>query len=202
MAIDTTNYEVVDAHSQLVISGGNVQARTISLHYMLQRYIDSEKSPVRIYVVGKGGHAFGQLILRGLKGPFEQECVYTKRYSDANKPVPFEILYYTGSRLHQGYRIVVVDDLLDTGETQHCLATHFTQSGAKEVKALTLLDKVSKHDPRFPVEVLAVGFEIADFWAYGEGMDAFGHDPLRFKLGVWCLQDEEVPDPACWLPSE
>lgn len=68
-----------------------------------------------------------------------------------------------------GRTVVLLDDIADTGLTSSFLRTHLLARGAERVHVITLLDKPSRR--RVPLELLATGFEIADEFVVGYGLD-------------------------------
>lgn len=72
----------------------------------------------------------------------------------------------------KGRRILLIDDILDTGLTAKTLIAELKTRGASEVKTCFLLNKISKNlgsvKPDFQ------GFEIPDEYVVGFGMDSAG----------------------------
>jgi hypoxanthine phosphoribosyltransferase len=69
----------------------------------------------------------------------------------------------------RGNRIVLVDDIVDTGGTQNALTRQLILRKAKEVRMICLLDKPSRR--RFPVAPALSGFVIPNLFVFGCGMD-------------------------------
>ncbi len=71
-----------------------------------------------------------------------------------------------------GRRILVVDDILDTGLTLAKLVRQLHQLGAEEVKICVLLQK--QRNRELPIEADWIGFKIADEFVVGYGLDYNG----------------------------
>lgn len=68
-----------------------------------------------------------------------------------------------------GLRVLLVDDILDTGNTLHNLVPMLKERGAAVVKTCVLLDKPSRREA--PIEADFVGFKIENKFVVGYGLD-------------------------------
>ncbi|OGG94972.1 MAG: hypothetical protein A2508_09390 [Candidatus Lambdaproteobacteria bacterium RIFOXYD12_FULL_49_8] len=69
----------------------------------------------------------------------------------------------------QGKKILVIDDILDSGQTLRLVCSTFKKAGAEEVKTCVLLDKkMAAFTPDF------CAFACPDAWVVGYGMDYNG----------------------------
>ncbi len=68
-----------------------------------------------------------------------------------------------------GRHIIVVEDILDSGNTLHYLLSIFQHRHPASVRICTLLDKPSRR--KVPVEVSYRGFSIPDAFVVGYGLD-------------------------------
>jgi hypoxanthine phosphoribosyltransferase len=71
-----------------------------------------------------------------------------------------------------GRRVLIVDDILDTGRTLAALAARLRKLGAAEVKICVLLAKRRRRE--VPVRADWTGFTIADEFVVGYGLDYNG----------------------------
>ncbi len=69
----------------------------------------------------------------------------------------------------EGRRVVIVEDIVDTGLTLKRLREYFAEHGAKSVEVCVLLDKRERRVVEVPVEY--TGFVIPDEFVVGYGMD-------------------------------
>ena len=67
--------------------------------------------------------------------------------------------------------LLLVEDIVDSGNTLSCLVQHFRDKGAKSVKTCTLLDKPSRRKVDFTPDY--VGKVIPDEFVFGYGLDLF-----------------------------
>ena len=71
-----------------------------------------------------------------------------------------------------GRRVLIVDDILDTGRTLSALAARLKKLGAADVKICVLLEKKRRHE--IPIRADWTGFRIADQFVVGYGLDYDG----------------------------
>ena len=68
-----------------------------------------------------------------------------------------------------GREIVVIEDILDSGNTLYFLKNYFLTKGAKSVTVVTLLDKPARRVK--PITADLAGFEVPDEFVVGYGLD-------------------------------
>ena len=69
----------------------------------------------------------------------------------------------------EGKHVLIVEDIVDTGRTLSFLSTYLVKKGAASVQICTMLDKPARRV--VPVNVKYSGFEIADEFVLGYGLD-------------------------------
>ena len=67
--------------------------------------------------------------------------------------------------------LLVIEDIVDSGNTLSYLVDYFRSKGAKSVKTCTLLDKPSRRKVDFNPDY--IGTEIPDEFVFGYGLDLF-----------------------------
>ena len=73
----------------------------------------------------------------------------------------------------EGRRVLIVEDIVDTGVTIAALAEKLTELGAASVEVCALLNKPSRRTQE--VEVAYIGFDIPNIFVVGYGLDYNGH---------------------------
>ena len=68
-----------------------------------------------------------------------------------------------------GREIIVIEDILDSGNTLYFLKNYFLTKGAKSVTIVTLLDKPSRRTKAITADL--AGFEVPDEFVVGYGLD-------------------------------
>lgn len=72
-----------------------------------------------------------------------------------------------------GRDVLIVEDILDTGNTLSCLKNHLLEKGAASVKICTLFDKPSRR--KKPIKADYTGRVIEDLFIVGYGLDYSEH---------------------------
>lgn len=72
-----------------------------------------------------------------------------------------------------GMDVLIIEDLIDTGNTLHWIQNHLKSKGCASIKICCLLDK--KERRTVPITADYVGFECPDEFIVGYGMD-YGED--------------------------
>jgi len=75
-----------------------------------------------------------------------------------------------------GRSLLVIDDILDSGQTLHTVARRLREMAPASIEAAVLLRKPAAQRPEFPLDLdgLHVGFEIEDRFVVGYGLDYDG----------------------------
>ena len=68
-----------------------------------------------------------------------------------------------------GKRVLIVEDIIDSGNTLHHLLPMLQDRGPQDIKLCSLLSKPSRREVDVPIDYL--GFEIPDLFVIGYGMD-------------------------------
>ena len=69
----------------------------------------------------------------------------------------------------EGFDVLIVDDIIDTGYTMEFVINYVKSRGAKSVKTCTLLDKPSRRKVDLKPDYCC--FEIEDLFVVGYGLD-------------------------------
>lgn len=127
-----------------------------------------------VLILTNGGIFFGVDILRALKDiPVLVECIrvssYKKSTESSGNPEVFGTL---SSDDFYGNNILIIDDIIDTGNTLKRIKEQIENFGAASVKICTLLDKPSRRTA--DVKPDYSGFEVEDKFIVGYGLDYAG----------------------------
>lgn len=125
----------------------------------------------------------GKLIPR-LKFPLQLDYLHATRYREALSGTDLQWKVYPSMPM-QGRHVLIIDDILDEGETLAQISQYCEKQQAASVRTAVLVDK--QHDRRsdlFPVADFT-GLYADDRYLFGSGMDYKGY--WRNALGIYSI---------------
>ena len=130
-------------------------------------YQDSEDIPVVLCILN-GALLFASELLQRLNFNLEVMCVKLASYQGTSSTGQVkEITGITGSV--KGRRVLVVEDIVDTGNTVEYIRKSLKEKGATDVKVCTMLLKPEVYDRDVPMDFVAM--EIPNRFIVGFGLD-------------------------------
>jgi hypoxanthine phosphoribosyltransferase len=138
-----------------------------------------EYFPLVLGVMG-GAVVFTGQLLPLLRFPLEFDYIHVSRYDGMWKVVPRPNV--------AGRTIVLLDDILDEGETLAQVKARLLEMGAAQVVIAVFADKAHKRAK--PVQADIVGVNIPNRFVIGFGMDAEGY--WRNLPGLWAIRPEDM----------
>jgi hypoxanthine phosphoribosyltransferase len=130
----------------------------------------AEAYPLVLAVMG-GAVVFAGQILPLLRFPLDFDYIHASRYGSATRGagIDWRVTPPDGLR---GRSVLVLDDILDGGETMAAIRARVLELGAREFHCAVLVEKLL--DTAKPIAPDFVGLKIADRFVFGCGMDAKG----------------------------
>lgn len=153
------------------ISSDKIQMRVRELGLEISEdYKDS--TPVFITLL-KGAFIFLADLVRELTIPHEIDFITLSSYRNGlQRCKTIEINNLIRNNI-EGRDIIVVDEIIDTGNTLSKLMNNLLDAGAKSIKICTLLDKQTTRQVEIPIDYK--GFSIPDVFVIGYGLDFKEH---------------------------
>ncbi|MYM22954.1 hypoxanthine-guanine phosphoribosyltransferase [Duganella sp. FT135W] len=147
---------------------------------------EAEEFPLVLGVMG-GAVVFTGNLLPQLTFPLEFDYIHVSRYGDEDKGG--EVVWKVVPRSNvAGRTVIVLDDILDEGETLAHVKQRLLDMGAKEVILAVFADKaIGKVKP---VTADIVGITIPNRFVVGFGMDAYGY--WRNLPGLWAINNPDA----------
>lgn len=130
------------------------------------------QEPFTVVSVLKGSCVFVADLIRRIPGPLELAFAATSSYAAGTEPGRLELLLCPDEREIEGRRLLLVDDILDTGRTLAALRGELLARGAAEVRSCVFLDKPSRRSLLFEPDFRC--FEVGDVFVVGYGLDFRG----------------------------
>ena len=183
------------ARAEELVSADTVQDAVRKVAEVLNARFDTDDSgefPLVLGVMG-GAVVFTGHLLPQLNFPLEFDYIHVTRYGDQDRGG--EVVWKVIPRQNvAGRTIIVVDDILDEGETLAHVKQRLLDMGAAEVILAVFADKDLGR--KKPVHADIVGLTIPNRFVVGFGMDAHGY--WRNLPGLWVIkeEDKQVEDEA------
>lgn len=175
-------------HAEEIVSAEQVQAAVANVAAVLNERFDNDETGAFPLVLGVMGGAvvFTGSLLPQLSFPLEFDYIHVTRYGNLDKGG--EVVWKVVPRQSvEGRIIIVVDDILDEGETLAHVKQRLLDMGAAEVILAVFADKDLGKEK--PVTADIVGLTIPNQFVVGFGMDAHGY--WRNLPGLWVIRDED-----------
>lgn len=176
------------ANAEEIVSADKVQAAVRHVADVLNQRFDKDEAgefPLVLGVMG-GAVVFTGHLLPQLSFPLEFDYIHVTRYGDLDRGG--EVVWKVIPRQDvTGRTIIIVDDILDEGETLAHVKQRLLDMGAAEVILAVFADK--ELGKVKPVQADIVGLTVPNQFVVGFGMDAHGY--WRNLPGLWVIRDAD-----------
>jgi hypoxanthine phosphoribosyltransferase len=152
---------------RVLIPAEKIQARIAELGAEIDR--DYPTGPVYLVGVLKGAVMFMADLARAMKTPARLEFVVIASYGKGKTSSGEARLIKDLDHPIEGFDVIVVEDIVDTGITLTYLMQVLRQRNPKSLRIASFLDKPSRRQR--PVTVDYRGFEVPDQFLVGYGLD-------------------------------
>jgi hypoxanthine phosphoribosyltransferase len=152
---------------RVLISAEQIQTRIQEMGAQIDR--DYPTGPVYLITILKGACFFLADLARAMKTPARLEFVGISSYGKGKMTSGEVKLTKDLDVSVEGFDVIVVEDIVDSGVTLSYLMKVFAQRKPKSLRIATLLDKPERR--LRPVDVHYVGFKIPDEFVVGYGLD-------------------------------
>lgn len=165
-----------------LISAGQIQARIKTLAEEISKSYDFDI----ILSALTGAYTFTADLARAL-GNFEHQIIFIKASSYGSQMHSSGKPQVTGLDKTdiRGKRILVIDDILDTGHTMSTLVARLMEAGVSELKTCVLMNKEERREVDYHADY--VGFEIKNEFVVGYGLDY--DERYRTLPEIWTLEE-------------
>jgi hypoxanthine phosphoribosyltransferase len=155
--------------SDLVASAAEVQAAVDRIASEIHKRL-AESYPLVLAVMG-GAVVFAGQILPKLRFPLDFDYIHASRYGQATRGASVEWRVSPPPDI-RGRSVLVLDDILDGGDTMAAIKARLVELGAREFHCAVLVEKVLQKTK--PIAADFIGLRVEDRFVFGCGMDAKG----------------------------
>ena len=170
-------------HAEPIASEQEVQAVLERLAGEIAHAL-ADEFPLVLPVMG-GAVVFAGQLLPKLGFPLEFDYLHVTRYRGNTSGGEMEWRVLPGQKV-VGRNVLVLDDILDEGETLAAIRDKLLSMGAKRVWSAVLTDKDNGLDK--PIRADFVGLRVPNRYVFGCGMDA--HGLWRNLPAIYALKDQ------------
>ncbi len=156
--------------SDLVASAEEVQAALRRVASDIEARL-AGRYPLVLAVMG-GAVVFAGQLLPLLRFPLDFDYIHVSRYGAATRGARID-WRVTPPESVRGRTVLVVDDILDGGETMAAIRERLLALGADDFQCAVLVEKTLNREK--PIRADFVGLRIPDRFVFGYGMDAKGY---------------------------
>ena len=117
----------------------------------------------------KGAVFFACDLLKKYKGDARLEFLRASSYKGKTSTGKIELNLSISKENIEGEHVIIIEDIVDTGNTLKFLKEYISDMNPKSVKIITLLDKKARREVE--IEADYCGFEIDDLFVVGYGLD-------------------------------
>jgi hypoxanthine phosphoribosyltransferase len=169
-----TQDEQPPLYKEMLFSADQVDARIAEMAEEIIKTYDRSKT---VFVsLLNGAQPFSSKLMRAIqmKDPYfhpNVQSMIVSRYGPNREPGPLRLVtdLPPSYRDLTGCHIVLLDDLIDEGDTLDFAKDHLLRYGAEKVDSIVLVKK--RKDPPVEGGVALFGFEAPNVWLTGMGMD-------------------------------
>lgn len=152
---------------RVLIDEETIHRRVEELAKQISRDYAHLESKLILVGVLKGSFIFLSDLVRHLTVDHVVDFIALSSY-DGGQSGNVRLLMDTRENMEDKH-VLIVEDILDSGNTLDYLMRNFRTRGPKSVRTAVLLDKPDRHI--LPIDIAYLGFTIPDVWVVGYGLD-------------------------------
>ena len=131
----------------------------------------TEDEPLLLLCTLRGAVFFAADLVRKLTVPAEIDFLKVHSYQ-GTRPAGAPVFDLGEKVAVRGRKVLIIEDIVDTGQTMDTVLHTFRDKGAEELRICTMLDKPARRYPHCKQIVPAyIGFSIPDLFVVGWGLD-------------------------------
>lgn len=155
------------AVERILLTEEEIKARVAELGQQISKDYAGEE--VVLVGVLKGAVTFLTDLARSIDGEVSLDFLSCSSYGSGTESTGVVRLLKDLDRPIEGKNVLVVEDIVDTGNTLSYLLSNLASRGPKSVRLAALLDKPDRR--KVEVKVDYTGFVIPDYFVVGYGLD-------------------------------
>lgn len=163
------NPPLSESLERIIIESDQIEKRVEELANEIEENYRDKREPLMLIGVLKGSFIFLSDLARHLTIPHTVDFISISSYGmGGDKQGEVRMVMDTRENVADK-NILIVEDILDSGNTLSYLIKLFKSRGAASVEPIVFLDKSERH--KVHLDIKYIGFDIPDIWVVGYGLD-------------------------------
>ena len=159
---------LLDDLDKILVSDRQLRTRVVELgNEITQAYAGTDE--LTVIPIINGAILFAADLIREIQLPTRVDCMRVSSYRDATSPQHKPRIVDMIQLDLKGRHVLVIDDILDTGNTISKVMTELRKLKPASVRLAVLLEKQGRREK--DIEADFVGFSIPDEFVVGYGLD-------------------------------
>jgi hypoxanthine phosphoribosyltransferase len=171
---------------ELLFSASKIAEKVEILGLQISKEYQSKD--LYILVILKGSFMFASDLVRNINVPFQIDFIRISTYGNKDMPNTKPLITFDQIIDIKGKDVLVIDDILDTGNTLFAFKELLDFKNPNSVKLCTLLDKSCRREVNIRPDYW--GFKINDGFVVGYGLDYA--EKYRGLPQIYVLNEDEI----------
>lgn len=155
---------------ELILTQEQIRERVKELGKEITEYYRGEE--LMVVVLATGAIFFAADLLRAVNLTLSIDTLSVSSYAGTERQT--ELHFRNALKLNpKGKRVLVVDEILDSGRTLQRVIDFLKQQGATDIRSVVLMTKQIEHEGESPIVADWSGFDVPDCYLVGYGLDAY-----------------------------
>ena len=164
------NKDYKDCIAKVLVSEEEIAKAVTRIAYEIEEEFRESDKKLLLLGILKGSVIFMADILKKLNIPLETDYIKISSYGSGTTSGEIRLKAEPDRLDLSGYNVVVIEDILDTGNTLSWMLQHLEKDlGAKDVKLCVLFNKPDRRKKELRIDY--EGFVIPDEFIVGYGLD-------------------------------
>ncbi|MDF2548490.1 MAG: hypoxanthine phosphoribosyltransferase [Anaerosolibacter sp.] len=159
--------DIEKKRKEVLFSQEDIRQRVMEMGSQIAKDYDGKK--ILVVSLLKGSFIFTADLVRAIDAPVKIEFMATASYGHGEESSGQVSILYDLKDSLEGYDVLVVDDIADSGLTMKFVMEHLTTKKPASIKSCVLLDKPSRRQTELEADY--VGFTIPDKFIVGYGLN-------------------------------
>ena len=155
---------------KVLIDEASINRRVCELANIINQEYKDIQEPLILVGVLKGSFIFLSDLVRHLTVPHITDFISISSYGQNGTNQGNVRLIMDVREDIANHNVLIIEDIIDSGNTLKYLQENFRTRGATSVKIATFLDKPDRHTA-IDLKLDYIGFTIPDVWVVGYGLD-------------------------------